>query len=100
MTTSLDRLTNVLRPTIHARVVPAAVGIPWYVFGVTAAATAVYVGVIWDISWHMTIGRDTFWSPPHMVTYLSAILVGVSCGYVALKTTIAGSAEERARSVG
>jgi hypothetical protein len=74
--------------------------IPWYVLGVVAAATAVYIGVIWDISWHMTIGRDTFWSPPHLVTYLSAILVGISCGYVAVKTSFAGSAEERARSVG
>ena len=99
MAISLDRL-NVLRPTIHARAVPAAAAIPWYVYGVVAAATAVYIGVIWDISWHMTIGRDTFWSPPHMMTYLSAILVGISCGYVALKTTLAGTDEERARSVG
>ena len=75
-------------------------GVPWYVAGVTAAATAVYIGVIWDISWHMTIGRDTFWSPPHMMTYLSAILVGISCGYVALKTSLAGTAQERAQSVG
>jgi len=74
--------------------------VPWYVVGVTAAATAVYIGVIWDISWHMTIGRDTFWSPPHLMTYLAAILVAISCGYVALKTSFAGSTEERARSVG
>jgi hypothetical protein len=74
--------------------------VPWYLSGVTAAATAVYIGVIWDISWHMTIGRDTFWSPPHLMTYLAAILVGVSCGYVVLKTSLAGTAEERAQSVG
>jgi hypothetical protein len=78
----------------------ASTGIPWYVSGVTAAATAVYIGVVWDISWHMTIGRDTFWSPPHLMTYLSAILVGISCGYVALKTSFAGTPEERAQSVG
>jgi hypothetical protein len=78
----------------------APAGVPWYVLGVTAAATAVYIGVIWDISWHMTIGRDTFWSPPHLMTYLAALLVGVSCGYVALKTSIAGTPDERAQSVG
>jgi hypothetical protein len=78
----------------------ATAGVPWYVHGVTAAATAVYVGVIWDISWHMTIGRDTFWSPPHLMTYLAALLVGVSCGYVAVKTSFAGTAHERAQSVG
>jgi hypothetical protein len=74
-------------------------GVPWYLSGVIAAATAVYIGVIWDISWHMTIGRDTFWSPPHLMTYLAAILVGVSCGYVAVKTSFASAPEERARSV-
>src|ERR671914_2385160 len=73
--------------------------VPWYLSGVIAAASAVYIGVIWDISWHMTIGRDTFWSPPHLMTYLAALLVGVSCGYVALKTTFAGTPEERGRSV-
>ena len=78
------------------RVTPS---VPWYVFGVTAAATAVYIGVIWDISWHMTIGRDTFWSPPHLMTYLSAILVAISCGYVAVKTSFSATADERARSV-
>src|SRR5688500_20162048 len=79
---------------------PRPTGVPWYVSGVVAAATAVYIGVIWDISWHMTIGRDTFWSPPHLMTYLAALLVGVSCGYVALKTSLPGTPEQRAQSVG
>src|SRR3712207_1136767 len=92
-----NAFTSVKRSVVGAR---ASAGIPWYVLGVTAAATAVYIGVVWDISWHMTIGRDTFWSPPHLMTYLSAILVGISCGYVAIKTTFAGSEAERGRSVG
>src|SRR5688500_3473796 len=86
--------------TVRASVVAAASAtVPWYVYGVTAAATAVYIGVIWDISWHMTIGRDTFWSPPHLMTYLSAVLVAISCGYVAVKTSFSATADERARSV-
>ena len=89
-------------PSVAARATatPTAAGFPWYLGGVIAAATAVYIGVIWDISWHMTIGRDTFWSPPHLMTYLAAILVGVSCGYVAIKTSFAATPEESARSVG
>src|SRR5918992_5681878 len=88
-------------PSVAARATatPTAAGFPWYLGGVIAAATAVYIGVVWDISWHMTIGRDTFWSPPHLMTYLAALLVGVSCGYVALKTTFAGTADERGQSV-
>jgi hypothetical protein len=99
--TTITRPANVLS-TVGTAPVPTAVSdrVPWYLAGTTAAATAVYIGVIWDISWHMTIGRDTFWSPPHLMTYLSAILVGISCGYVALKTSLAGTAQERAVSVG
>ena len=26
-------------------------------------------GVQWDIQWHVRIGRDSFWIPPHVMTY-------------------------------
>jgi hypothetical protein len=26
-------------------------------------------GVQWDIQWHVVIGRDSFWIPPHLITY-------------------------------
>lgn len=26
-------------------------------------------GVQWDIQWHVQIGRDSFWIPPHLMTY-------------------------------
>jgi len=25
------------------------------------------IGGVWDIAWHYTRGRDTFWSPPHLM---------------------------------
>lgn len=75
-------------------------GAPWYLGAVLLAAVLTYVGVLWDISWHSTIGRDTFWSPPHMCTYASGLLVGVACGWIALRTTFAGTEAERARAVG
>ncbi len=25
-------------------------------------------GVRWDIQWHVRIGRDSFWIPPHIMT--------------------------------
>ena len=43
--------------------------LPWYCFAVVFAAACIPVGVLWDISWHSTIGRDTFWTPAHMLTY-------------------------------
>jgi hypothetical protein len=44
-------------------------------------------GVHWDISWHRSIGRDTFWTPAHMDIYFCGILAGISCGYLILATT-------------
>lgn len=63
------------------------------------ASTSVLVGVIWDISWHQTIGRDTFWTPAHLAIYLGGIVAGFTCGWLALRTTFAGSAEERGETV-
>ena len=76
-----------------------AVGLPWYVVAVVLAATSAIVGVIWDISWHRTIGRDTFWTPAHLAIYLGGALAGAACGWLVLKTTFAGAPEERAASV-
>src|SRR6185295_2294254 len=53
----------------------------------------------WDISWHSTIGRDTFWTPAHMAIYLGGLVGGLCSGWLVLKTTFWGSAAERAASV-
>ena len=71
----------------------------WPIFAVLFASASIVIGLIWDISWHRTIGRDTFWSPPHLLQQAGAIISGLSCGYVALRTTFGGSAESRGRSV-
>src|SRR5947208_13249635 len=78
---------------------PRAAAPPWYVPAVLVAATSAVVGVIWDISWHRTIGRDTFWTPAHLAIYLGGVLAGASCGWLVLKTTFAGTPEERAAGV-
>jgi hypothetical protein len=57
------------------------------------------VGVIWDISWHRTIGRDTFLTPAHLAIYLSGIVAGLSCGWLVLRTTFLGTPAARAASV-
>jgi hypothetical protein len=64
-----------------------------------AGSTSIVVGLLWDISWHMTIGRDTFWTPAHMAIYLGGVLAGLCGGYLALKTTFAGGAAEREAAV-
>ncbi len=77
----------------------AALATEWPIYAGVIASTLIVVGLLWDISWHRTIGRDTFWSPPHLLEQAAAIIAGLSCGYVALRTTFAGSPEARGKSV-
>ncbi len=57
------------------------------------------VGTHWDISWHRSIGRDTFWTPAHIAIYMCGVLAGLSCGYLILSTTIDGSSPLRSAAV-
>ncbi len=50
-------------------------------------------GVQWDIQWHVLIGRDSFWIPPHVMTYAGvALAVLVSFGVLAWETLTGGPA--------
>jgi len=73
--------------------------VPWYLWCSALAVTSAYVGGYWDISWHRSIGRDTFWSAPHMAIYACGILAGISSGYLILTTTFGGTAALKAVSV-
>src|SRR5690349_2256890 len=64
-----------------------AAAIPWYLWCVALAVTSVTIGAHWDVSWHRSIGRDTFWTPAHMAIYLCGVLAGICCGYLILNTT-------------
>src|SRR5215510_10576247 len=71
----------------------------WSIYAVLFASTSVILGVIWDISWHRSIGRDTFWTPAHLAIYLGGVVAGLTCAWLALRTTFAGSASDRAAAV-
>ena len=73
--------------------------IPWYLWCAAAAVTSAYIGGYWDISWHRSIGRDTFWSPPHMAIYACGVLAGLASAYLILTTTFDASAPLRHVSV-
>jgi hypothetical protein len=73
--------------------------LPAYCYILLFGAVCIPMGVLWDVSWHSTIGRDTFWTPAHMLTYLGGLIPGLTCGWMALKTHFFGSPEQRAASV-
>jgi hypothetical protein len=64
-----------------------APSIPWYIWCCAVSVLSAVIGSTWDISWHESVGRDTFWTPAHMLMYLSGVLAGISCGYLILSTT-------------
>ncbi len=70
-----------------------------YVYASVFSSLCIIVGLIWDISWHTSIGRDGLLAPPHDVIYLGAILAGLFSSYQVLRTTFWGSAFEKQSSV-
>lgn len=74
-------------------------GVPWYIWTGAAAVTSSTIGGAWDVSWHRTIGRDTFWTPAHMMIYLCGVLAGIVGLYLVLRCTFGSDAEMRAESV-
>jgi hypothetical protein len=73
--------------------------IPWYIWVLFSAVVSVVIGGYWDISWHMSIGRDTFWTPAHIAIQMCGILAGFSCGYLIFSCTFGGNPALRAASV-
>ena len=73
--------------------------VPWYVWSSALAVTSTTVGLYWDISWHIGIGRDTFWTPAHLAIQFGAVLTGLCCAYLILHTTFAPDAAATEQSV-
>src|SRR5919197_1501306 len=46
-------------------------------WGLLLAKAIAGIGVGWDIRWHVVIGRDSFWIPPHVLTYAGVTVAAV-----------------------
>ncbi len=77
----------------------AADSVPWYIWSCLIAVISSVIGGAWDISWHESIGRDTFWTTPHILIQLCGVLSGISCGYLILSTTFQKNSPLRANSI-
>jgi len=73
--------------------------VPWYVWCAVFGVTSAMIGGQWDISWHRSIGRDTFWTPAHIAIYMCGVLAGLSCGYLILATTFGNFSHLRSTAV-
>jgi len=63
------------------------------------AVTSSSVGGTWDVSWHRSIGRDSFLTPAHLLIYACGVIAAIICGYLILYTTFGGSQELKSESV-
>lgn len=90
--------TLVLSPSIEQIETKSKV-IPTYIYASVFASFCIATGLLWDISWHMTVGRDGLLSPPHMVIYLGAVISGVFSGVKVLKNSFWASKEEKAENI-
>lgn len=65
--------------------------VPWYISLLVCAAALDAFGTYWDISWHISIGRDSFWTPAHVTIYMGGLLTAIACSYCILTTTFASA---------
>jgi hypothetical protein len=70
-----------------------------YIYVLTIASLFIITGFIWDISWHMSFGRDRFLAPPHIFIYIGSIVAGTVSGFQVLKRSFFGTPADRASSV-
>ena len=73
--------------------------IPFYIYAVIFASLCVVVGLLWDIMWHISIGRDGLFAPPHVVIYVGAIVSGLFSTYQILRLTLVKNHPERVNAV-
>jgi hypothetical protein len=83
----------------RARTAAQATTIPWFVWSGIISVSSICFGLYWDISWHMTIGRDTFWTPAHLLIQFGGILAAITCTYLIFSTTFSHDPAVQSSSV-
>src|SRR5438034_3225215 len=73
--------------------------LPRSVYAAVAGLACLPIGLLSDISHHSTIGRDTFWTPAHILIQLGGIVPALLFAAIALKTTSRGTQQARDAAV-
>jgi hypothetical protein len=51
------------------------------------AVTSSSIGGTWDVAWHRSIGRDTFWTPAHIAIYACGVIAGIVGLWLTVQST-------------
>jgi len=87
------------QPAEQSQSVSRATTVPWFVWSGVLAVSSIAFGLYWDISWHMTIGRDTFWTPAHLAIHFGGILAAITCIVLIFSTTFSHDPASQSASV-
>jgi len=89
MSTAGNRPAVFTSPTAvgEATVLARSAAIPWYIWAGVLAITSSSIGGAWDVSWHRSIGRDTFWTPAHMAIQACGVVAAVICAWLVVRCT-------------
>jgi hypothetical protein len=93
------RNTIAIESTTFLREGEQLAAVPWYVQTSLIASASAMAGELWDISWHISIGRDSFWTPAHLLIQFCAVLGASTCAWLLLRTTLSKDPEARMGSV-
>jgi hypothetical protein len=73
--------------------------VPWYIWVGAVAVTSSSIGGAWDVSWHRSIGRDSFWTPAHMLIYACGVLAGIVGLWLVVNASTGRDPQLRSESV-
>jgi hypothetical protein len=90
-------MSSIPLSTQVAQVSSAGTRVPWYLWFGALAVTSASIGGAWDVSWHRSIGRDTFWTPAHLAIQACGVMAAIICGYLMLVNTFGRSREQRGK---
>ena len=99
MSTAANHPAVFASPAAGAAVQAQSARIPWYVWTGVLAITSSSIGGAWDVSWHRSIGRDTFWTPAHMAIQACGVLAGIICVWLIAQSTLGHDSKLKAASV-
>lgn len=97
MNTTFAEIPVRVSATAAARTRAEVISFP--VWAGLASAISIGAGIYWDISWHEAIGRDTFWTPAHLLIQFGALLAGGAAAWVIFRTTFSRDPVLRGSSV-
>jgi len=94
MSADLARSSAIVADATPSRTYESArtTSVPWYIWAGALAVTSASIGGQWDVAWHRSIGRDTFWTPAHMAIYACGVIAAIVGLYLVLIATFGKSA--------